>query len=165
MFAFLLSLLTRYSFAQVVTAVAVTTAATVTIAGSADVVTTVERVIAAASDEAVAAVAADGGTGDAPANPALAVLSSPVQVSPDYTLKNVTYRLAEVPTSIGAIVFRLEAPAVLPQRITVQAVNPAGAHYRCEYETVKGDLLVTCDTKNPALPVAQINRLYVEVHG
>lgn len=163
MFAFLLSLLTRYSFAQVVTAVAVTTAATVTIAGSADVVATVERVIAAASNEAVAA--ADGGTGDAPANPALAVLSSPVEVSPDYTLKNVTYRLAEEATSIGAIVFRLEAPAVLPQRITVQAVNPAGAHYRCDYETVKGDLLVTCDTKTPALPVTQVNRLYVEVHS
>lgn len=163
MFAFLLSLLTRYSFAQVVTVVAVTTGATVTIAGSADVVATVERVIAAASSEAVAA--ADGGTGDVPVNPALAVLSSPVQVSPDYTLKSVTYRLAEVPTSIGAIVFRLEAPAVLPQRITVQAVNPAGAHYRCDYEAVKGDLLVTCNTKTPALPVTQVNRLYVEVHG
>ena len=159
MFALLLSLLTRYSFAQVVAAVAVTTAATVAVAGSADVVSIVERVAAAASSEETPGQTEDG----KPANPALAVLSSPVQVDPNYTLKSVTYRLAEVPTSVGAIVFRLEAPEVLPSSITVQAVNPSGAYYRCSFEPAGPDLSVTCETKSPALQVTQMNRLYVEI--
>ena len=161
MFALLLSLLTRYSFAQVVAAVAVTTAATVAVAGSADVVSIVERVAAAASIEETADGTKPGGAQGV--NPALAVLNSPVQVDPNYVLKSVTYRMAEVPTSVGAIVFRLEAPEVLPESITVQATSPSGAYYRCSFEPVGPDLAVTCDTRSPALPVAQVNRLYVEI--
>jgi len=162
MFALLLSLLTRYSFAQVVAAIAVTTAATVTIAGSADVVSTFERVAAAAA-------AGEGGTAapsaGAEASAALAVLTSPVEFDGDYVLKNVTYRLEQGAPNIAAVVFRIEAPAVKPSSITVQATNPSGAYYRCSFEPVNADLLVTCETKSPLLPVAKVNRLYVEIHS
>ncbi|MEI7926329.1 MAG: hypothetical protein WCI61_09105 [Chloroflexota bacterium] len=160
MFALLLQLLTRYSFAQVVAAVAVTTVATVAVAGSADVVSLVERVAAAAAGEDLAGNADAGKPG---VNPALAVLASAVTVDPNYTLKSVTYRMTEVPTTVGAIAFRLESPEVIPESITIQAVSPTGAFYRCSFESVGADLSVTCDTKNPALPVAQVNRLYVEI--
>lgn len=162
MFSLLLSLLTRFSFAQVVAAAAVTAGATVTIAGSADVVSTFERVAAAAATGEGGAATPTATPG---ADPALAVLTSPVQFDGEYVLKNVTYRLTEDSVNIGAIVFRIEAPAVQPSAITVQASTPSGAYYRCTHEPVKGDLLVTCETKSPVLPAAKANRLYVEVHG
>lgn len=160
MFSLLLSLLTRFSFAQVVTAIAVTAGATVTIAGSADVIAAVERVAAAAGEDGEASASTAPGV-----NPALAVLTSPVQFDGEYVLKNVTYRLTEDSENIGAIVFRIESPAVSPASITVQASSPSGAHYRCSHEPVKADLLVTCETKSPVLPAAKVNRLYVEIHS
>lgn len=163
MFSLLLSLLTRFSFAQVIAATAVTVGATVTIAGSADVVATFERVAAAAAaGEGGAATPSAGGRG---ADPALAVLTSPVQFDGDYVLKNVTYRLEPGAPNIAAIVFRMEAPAVKPASITVQAASPSGAYYRCGMEPAEADLLVTCETKSPALPVAKANRLYVEIQS
>ena len=102
MVSFLLSLLTRFSFTQVVGLVAATSLVTVTVAGSADVVSMVEALARSVS----------ASTGEVDQKPALAVLASQVQIDPNYVMKSVTYRLADVPTSIAAIVFRLEAPEV-----------------------------------------------------
>lgn len=155
MFSFLLSLLTRFSFTQVVALVAATSLVTVTVAGSADVVSLVEALTRSVS----------ASTGEVDQKPALAVLASQVQIDPNYVMKSVTYRLAEVPTSIAAIVFRLEAPEVAPSSIFVQATNPAGAYYACTFEAAGPDLAVTCPTRAPALQVAEVNRLYVEIVG
>lgn len=155
MFSFLLSLLTRFSFTQVVALVAATSLVTVTVAGSADVVSLVEALTRSVS----------ASTGEVNQKPALAVLASQVQIDPNYVMKSVTYRLAEVPTSIAAIVFRLEAPEVAPSSIFVQATNPAGAYYACTFEAAGPDLAVTCPTRAPALQVAEVNRLYVEIVG
>lgn len=155
MFALLFSLLTRFSFTQVVALVATASVATVAVAGSADVVSMVEALTRVVS----------GTTVEVDQEPALAVLASQVQVDPEYVMKSVTYRLADVPTSIAAIVFRLEAPAVTPSSIFVQATNPAGAYYACTFEQSGPDLAVTCPTRQPALQVAQANRLYVEILG
>lgn len=155
MFAFLLSLLTRFSFTQVIALVAATSVATVAVAGSADVVSIVEALTRSVGASTV----------EVDQKPALAVLASQVQIDPNYVMKSVTYRLADVPTTIAAIVFRLEAPEVVPSSIFVQATNPAGAYYSCTFEAAGSDLVVTCPTRAPALQVAEVNRLYVEIVG
>lgn len=155
MFAFLLSLLTRFSFTQVIALVAATSVATVAVAGSADVVSIVEALTRSVGASTV----------EVDQKPALAVLASQVQIDPNYVMKSVTYRLADVPTTIAAIVFRLEAPEVVPSSIFVQATNPAGAYYSCTFEAARPDLAVTCPTRAPALQVAEVNRLYVEIVG
>ncbi|RLT34943.1 MAG: hypothetical protein DWI58_20030 [Chloroflexi bacterium] len=155
MFALLLSLLTRFSFTQAVALVAATSVATVALAGSADVVSIVQTLTASVSDTTV----------EVDQKPALAVLASQVQIDPNYVMKSVTYRLADVPTPIAAIVFRIEAPEVVPSSIFVKATNPAGAYYPCTFEAAGPDLAVTCPTRAPALQVAEVNRLFVEIVG
>lgn len=152
MFALLLSLLTRFSLPQLALALSAGVVATVAVAGSP--VTMSE--LTGGQHEQQAAQAT---------KPVLAVLTSPIDVEPEWTVNRVSYRLAEIPTSIAAITFTLVAPEVQPSVVTVQAIHPVGAHYRCSMVPSGADVAVTCPTGTPALPVAQANRLYIEVRG
>ena len=148
MLALLLSLLTRFSLPQVFLAVATTAVATVAVAGSAELSFN-NRAQADASEH----------------RPVLAVLASPIDVEPDWTVQRVRYQLADVPTSVDAITFTLVAPEVVPATVTVQASNPEGAFYRCSTARAGADIAVTCPTLSPALRVGEANRLYIEVRS
>jgi len=142
----LLAVLARFTFAQVAVGIATVSAATVVVAGSAQVM-------------------APPAPGETNRFAPLAVLASPVDVDPSWTVNRVQYRLSDIPTSIAAVSFMVVAPDVRPAEVVVQARHPEGARYRCTLTAAGADVAVTCPTGQPVLPVAEANRLTIEVRS
>ena len=150
MLQFLIALFTRFSFAQIAVAFATVSVATVAVAGSA-------QVMAPAGTDA----SESGRGGTSP----LAVLASPLEIDPSWTVNKIRYQLSDVPTSIATISFLVVAPETKPAEVVVQASHPVGARYRCSMVAAGADVVVTCPTDKPALPVAEANRPHIEVRS